>query len=64
LIPSAENLAKMALDRYQAGTLDLATVIVAQQQYQQTLSSYFDSVVSYQTAWADLERDVGLALQR
>jgi outer membrane protein, heavy metal efflux system len=64
LIPSAENLSKMALDGYQTGTIDLATVIVAQQQYQQTLSSYFDSVVSYQTAWADLERDVGLALQK
>ncbi len=64
LIPTAASVAKLALDGYQAGTTDLSTALVAQQQYQQTLSSYFDTVVSYQTAWADLERDVGLPLQK
>jgi cobalt-zinc-cadmium efflux system outer membrane protein len=64
LISTSASLAKLALDGYQAGTTDLSTALVAQQQYQQTLSSYFDTVVSYQTAWADLERDVGLPLQK
>jgi len=63
LLPTASEVARIARRGYQVGATDLATAIVAQQQYQQTLSSYFDSVVAYQTAWADLEKAVGLPLQ-
>ncbi len=63
LLPTSEALAQSALDSYQKGGVDLATVLVAQQQLQQSLSSFFDTVVSYQNAWADLERDVGVPLQ-
>ena len=63
LIPTADALAQSALGSYQKGTVDLATVLVAQQQLQQSLSNFFDTVVSYQNAWADLERDVGVPLK-
>ena len=45
---------------YELGKTDLATAILAQQQYQQLLSSYFNAVVAYQNAWADLEQAIGV----
>jgi outer membrane protein TolC len=63
LLPTASRVASIARRGYQVGATDLASAIVAQQQYQQILSSYFDSVVAYQTAWADLEKAVGLPLK-
>lgn len=63
LIPAAAQVAKGARRRYQVGKTDLATAIIATQQYQQVLASYFDSVVNYQSSWADLERATGAPLQ-
>jgi len=63
LLPTANDVARLARRGYEVGQTDLATAIVAQQQYQQTLSSYFDAVVAYQNAWADLEKAVGAPLQ-
>jgi cobalt-zinc-cadmium efflux system outer membrane protein len=63
LLPAAALVAKQALIRYQLGKSDLATAILAKQQYQQTLSAYFDAVVAYQNAWADLENAIGVPLQ-
>ncbi len=63
LLPTAAQVAELARRGYQVGKTDLATAIVAQQQYQQILQSYFDAVVSYQTAWADLEKAVGAPLR-
>jgi cobalt-zinc-cadmium efflux system outer membrane protein len=62
LLPIAASVARIARRGYEVGANDLATAIVAQQQYQQTLSSYFDAVVAYQTAWADLEKAAGVPL--
>lgn len=62
LIPQAALVAKQAFRRYQVGKADLASAILARQQYQQILSSYFDAVVSYQNAWADLEKAIGVSL--
>ena len=62
VVPEATEVARLARLRYQLGKSDLGTAIVAQQQYQQTLSSYFDSVVAYQNAWADLEKAVGVPI--
>jgi cobalt-zinc-cadmium efflux system outer membrane protein len=62
LIPLAALVSKQAFRRYQVGKADLASAILARQQYQQTLSSYFDSVVAYQNAWADLEKGIGVSL--
>ncbi len=63
LLPTAAKVARLARRRYEVGASDLATAIVAQQQYQMTLSNYFDSVVAYQTAWADLEKAIGVPLR-
>lgn len=63
LLPTAAQVAKLARRGYEVGANDLATAIVAQQQYQQTLSNYFDSVVAYQSAWADMEKAVGVPLR-
>jgi outer membrane protein, heavy metal efflux system len=63
LLPLAAKVAKLARRAYQVGSTDLATAIVAQQQYQQTLSAYFDAVSAYQNAWADLEKAVGIPLK-
>jgi cobalt-zinc-cadmium efflux system outer membrane protein len=63
LIPKAAEVAKIARRRYEVGKTDLATAIIATQQYQQILTSYFDSVVNYQNAWADLEKALGAPLQ-
>jgi cobalt-zinc-cadmium efflux system outer membrane protein len=63
LLPTAAQVAKLARRSYQIGSTDLSTAIIAQQQYQQTLSNYFDTVVSYQTAWADLEKSIGLPIR-
>jgi len=62
LIPEAGLVAKQAFRRYQMGKADLSSAILARQQYQQILSSYFDAVVSYQNAWADLEKAIGVSL--
>jgi len=62
LLPAAAEVARIARRGYQLGASDLSTAIVAQQQYQQTLSNYFDSVVAYQNAWADLEQASGIPL--
>jgi cobalt-zinc-cadmium efflux system outer membrane protein len=62
LIPEAALVAKQAFRRYQVGKADLASAILARQQYQQILSSYFDAVVAYQNAWADLEKAIGVSL--
>lgn len=63
LIPQAALVAKQAFRRYQIGKADLSSAILARQQYQQILSSYFDAVVAYQNAWADLEKAIGVSLQ-
>jgi cobalt-zinc-cadmium efflux system outer membrane protein len=63
LLPTAAEVARVARRGYEVGATDLATAIIAQQQYQQTLSAYFDAVVAYQNAWADLEKGVGVPLR-
>jgi outer membrane protein TolC len=63
LIPAAAQVAQLARRSYEVGKSDLASAILAKQQYQQVLSSYFDAVSAYQGAWADLEQAVGVPLQ-
>jgi cobalt-zinc-cadmium efflux system outer membrane protein len=63
LLPDAETVALLARRSYEMGKTDLATAVLAQQQYQQLRSQYFDSVVAYQTAWADLEKAIGVPLK-
>jgi cobalt-zinc-cadmium efflux system outer membrane protein len=63
VIPAAAKVSRLAYRRYQIGKGNLASAILARQQYQQALSSYFDAVVAYQNAWADLEQAMGVSLQ-
>lgn len=62
LIPLALNVVRKAQDSYERGTSDLGNALVAQQQFQNTFSNYFDTVVAYQDAWADLETAIGKKL--
>jgi cobalt-zinc-cadmium efflux system outer membrane protein len=63
MLPLAAEVARLARRSYEVGRSDLATAILAQQQYQSTLSSYFDLVTAYQNAWADVEQAVGVPLK-
>jgi cobalt-zinc-cadmium efflux system outer membrane protein len=63
LLPDAEHVAHLARRGYELGVSDLATAVLAQQQYQQLRSQYFDAVVSYQNAWADLEKAIGVPMK-
>jgi outer membrane protein TolC len=63
LLPAALNVAQLSRRGFQLGKTDLATAMLAQLQYQQLRSSYFDSVVAYQNAWADFEKAVGVSLK-
>lgn len=63
LLPSSANVARLTRRGYELGENSLASAILAQQQYQQTRASYFDALVLYQNAWADLERAVGVPLR-
>ncbi|MBX9725556.1 MAG: TolC family protein, partial [Candidatus Obscuribacterales bacterium] len=44
IIPQATEVSQMAVKRYQIGKAALSSAILAKRQYQQVLSSYFDSV--------------------
>ncbi|MBX9685869.1 MAG: TolC family protein [Candidatus Obscuribacterales bacterium] len=63
LIPLALNVVKNAHDSYEKGSNDVGGTLVAQQQFQQTFSNYFDTVVAYQNAWADLETAIGKKIE-
>lgn len=62
MLPAAARVSQLTNRGYQLGKMNLATAILAQQQYQQLLSAYFDSVVAYQIAWSDLEKAMGVPL--
>jgi cobalt-zinc-cadmium efflux system outer membrane protein len=62
LLPAALQAAQLSRRAYELGKTDLATALLAQQQYGQMVSSYFDTAVAYQGAWADLEKAVGLPI--
>jgi len=62
ILPAAARVAEMTRRGYELGKMDLASTMLAQQQFQQLLASYFDAVVAYQNAWADLEKAVGVPL--
>lgn len=63
LLPQSFNVAKLTQQGYKSGTTDFGTAVLAQHQYQQVRATYFNSVVGYQNAWADLEKAVGVPLK-
>ena len=63
ILPAGLKVTQLTRRGYEMGKTDLATAILAQQQYQQLLGSYFDAVSAYQSAWADLEKAAGVPLR-
>jgi cobalt-zinc-cadmium efflux system outer membrane protein len=63
ILPVSNQLSLLTRRTYKAQKEPISQVIVAQQQCQQTRSAYFDAVVAYQNAWADLEKAVGQPLE-
>lgn len=63
LIPMARTAMQMAQRSYEVGKTPLVNVIFAQQNVQQVLNSYRDTVVDYQNAWVGLETAVGLPVE-
>lgn len=63
LLPESFKVAKLTQQAYKAGTADFGTAVSAQSQYQQVRATYFNCVVAYQNAWADLEKAVGVPLK-
>ncbi|MBY0404743.1 MAG: TolC family protein [Cyanobacteria bacterium] len=59
LLPSAADVLNLAQESYQVGKTGLSNVIIAQQTFQQIKIGYLEAVVSYQSAWTDLEKSVG-----
>lgn len=59
LIPEAQQVLSLAERSYQIGKTPLANVIIAQQSFQQIISSYTQTVINYQNAWGELEKAVG-----
>jgi outer membrane protein, heavy metal efflux system len=62
LLPASAEVLRLARRSYEVGKSALASVILAQQADQQIRTSYLDAVVTYQNAWADLEKSVGESL--
>lgn len=62
LLAAAAETIRLAELGYKYGRNRLSDVILAQQSAQQINVGYFDAVVSYQNAWADLEKAVGRPL--
>ncbi|PWT94457.1 MAG: hypothetical protein C5B53_13125 [Candidatus Melainabacteria bacterium] len=62
LLPAALQAAHLSRRGYELGKTDLATAILAEQQYGQLAAAYFDCAVSYHNNWADLEKAVGIPL--
>jgi outer membrane protein TolC len=63
LLPEALQAAHLSRRGYELGKTDLATAILAEQQYGQLAAAYFDCAVSYHNNWADLEKAVGIPLK-
>ena len=63
LLPAALQAAHLSRRSYELGKTDLATAILAEQQYGQLASAYFDCAVTYHNNGADLEKAVGIPLK-
>lgn len=59
LIPDAKTNLELAQLSYQYGKSPLANVILAQQNQQQIIQNYLQTVTSFQNDWAKLEQAVG-----
>lgn len=63
LLPDAKEVARVARQRYESKDTDIGDAVVGQRQYLDTMQAYFNTVVAYQNAWADLETAIGSPLR-
>jgi outer membrane protein, heavy metal efflux system len=62
LLPASQRLEQMAEDSYRAGKADILVVLGAQQDVHQVERQYLDSLLAVQSAFAELEEQVGMPL--
>jgi outer membrane protein, heavy metal efflux system len=62
LLPASQKLEQLAEDSYSAGKANILTVLSAQQDVQQVQRQYLDSLLAVQSAFAELEEQVGVPL--
>ncbi len=62
LLPASFKVAQLSRRSYELGKIDLITALIAQQQYMQLVFAYFDTIVQYHNAWANLEQAIGIPL--
>jgi cobalt-zinc-cadmium efflux system outer membrane protein len=62
LLPDSREVLGLAQESYQVGKTNLASAIAVEQGDQQNRSAYVDAVTAYQSAYADLEKAVGIPL--
>ncbi len=62
LLPDSREVLALAQESYQVGKTNLASALAVEQGDQQNRSAYVDAVTAYQSAYADLEKAVGIPL--
>jgi outer membrane protein, heavy metal efflux system len=62
LLPASRRLEQMAEDSYRAGKANILVVLSAQQDVHQAQRQYLDSLLAVQSAFAQLEEQVGVPL--
>jgi outer membrane protein, heavy metal efflux system len=62
LLPASQKLEQLAEDSYRAGKANILVVLSAQQDVQQVQRQYLDSLLAVQSAFAELEQQVGVPL--
>ena len=62
LLSDSREVLALAQESYQVGKTNLASAIAVEQSDQQNRSAYVDAVTAYQSAYADLEKAVGIPL--
>lgn len=63
LISSSTQVLILAQKSYQYGKTGIANVLLAQQQVHQIRQGYIQSMLNYNTAWANLEKATGMELE-
>jgi outer membrane protein, heavy metal efflux system len=63
ILPASENVAHLAQLSYKNGQSDITAALTAQQTNIQVRNQYLNAVMTYETAYTDLEQAVGKILQ-
>jgi outer membrane protein, heavy metal efflux system len=63
ILPASENVTRLAQISYKNGQSDITAALTAQQTNIQVRNQYLNAVMTYETAYTDLEQAVGKILQ-